>query len=245
MRGTGAVALRVLRSLRGDRVTLALVLATPWVIMFLFGEVLDAAGGGRFNGAFLPPVVLAVFVFMLTYILTGIGFLRERQRGTLERVLASPASRAGIVAGYFVGYGVLAVIQASMLLGAGLVFLELDFAHGIALFYGIELLSAATALGIGIFVSVIARTELQVIQAIPMAIAPQIILSGVFVPVEAFPRALELVARALPLTYVVEGMAYVVLDQGMPSDLSRALLVLGGFTLASVVGGGLVLRRAA
>lgn len=237
MRGAVPVASRLLRTLRGDRRTLGLVVGAPAFIIFLFGEVFDRPQA-------VAPILLGLFVFMLTYLLTAIGFLRERQSATLERVLVSPISRNGLVVGYVLGFGVLAAIQSAVLLGAGIYFLDVSFEHGVGLFFALELLGAFTALGIGILLSLFAKNEFQVMQFMPVVIAPQVILGGTFAPVESLPAYLEWPARAMPVTYLLQGMDYVVLDHGEPSDLWTAILALVAFTVLSIAVSGLVVRRA-
>jgi ABC-2 type transport system permease protein len=93
-------------------------------------------------------------------------------------VLVAPVSRNGLVLGYVIGFGVLAVLQAVVLLGAAVYLLDVSFKHGVVLFLLVELLSALTALGIGIVLSLFAENEFQAIQFIPVVITPQVILGG-------------------------------------------------------------------
>lgn len=237
MRGAFPVARRILFTLRGDRRSLALVLVVPAFIIYLLGEVFPRPEP-------VAPVLLGVFVFVLTYILTAIGFLRERTAGTLERVLVSPASRVGIVVGYVLGFGVLATIQSIVLLASGVYFLDVGFEHGVVPFLLIELLGAFTALGIGVLLSLFAENEFQVMQFTPTVIAPQIILGGTFLPVGELPLYLELPARVMPVTYLVRGMDYVVLGRGEAADLWTAVGALSAFTVLSVAVAGVVIRRA-
>jgi len=243
MRGTLAVASRVLQSIRGDRPTLALVLGVPIFIIFLFSRILDEVPAGGINTDFIRPILLGFFVYFLTYVVTAIGFLRERQTGTLERVLASPVTRSGLVLGYLLGYGALVTVQAAVLLGSGVFFLGIKFQHGIGFFFGLELLGAFSALGLGIFASLFAKNEFQVLQFIPLLIAPQAILGGVFVPIEALPVYLEVPARAFPLTYLLKGMNYVVLGHGTSQDALLAVAVLAGYTLVTLLLAALMVRR--
>ena len=237
MTGAAVVAGRILRSLRGDRRTLGLVVVVPAFIVYLLSEVFT-------DPQAIAPPVLGAFVFFLTYMLTAIGFLRERQVGTLERVLVSPVPRGGIVVGYVAGYGLLAAVQSLVLLGSAIHFFELEFEHGVWLFFGLELLGALTALGIGIVLSLFARNEFQVIQFIPVVITPQLILGGTVLPVEELPYYLEVPARMMPITYLIDGMDYVVLDQGTSADLWTAVAVLVVFTEASILIADEVVRRA-
>jgi len=236
MRGTKPVARRLLYGLRGDRRTLALVVVVPAFITFLLGEVFE-------HPEPLAPPLLGVFVFFLTYLLTAVGFLRERTAGTLDRLLVSPISRSGLVVGYVAGFGYLAVVQSLVLVGSGVVFLDVEFEHGVALFLLIEVLGAFTALGIGIVLSLFAQNEFQVLQFVPAVITPQVILGGTFTPVEDLPTYLEYAARVMPVTYLIDGMDYVVFDDGSAADFWFAVGVLALFTVASIVLSTLVVRR--
>lgn len=244
MTGTAAVAGRVLLSLRGDRRTLGLVFGAPILLIWLFSEVFAQVPAQGFDLGPAKAAMMAIFVFFLTFLLTAVGFLRERQTDTIERVFASPASRWGIVLGYVVGFGALAIVQAAVLLGAGVWFLDLSFEHGVALFFALELLGALTALGIGIVVSLFARNEFQVVQFIPIVITPQVILGGVFIPVEALPIYLEVFAWTFPLTYLLEGMAYAILGVGGVGDLLGAIGALVGFSIVSIAASALAMGRA-
>jgi ABC-2 type transport system permease protein len=229
--------------LRGDRRTLALVLVAPVFIIFLFSVVLDEVPPRRFNVEFVKPVLLGFFAYFLTYLLAAIGFLRERQSGTLERVFASPVARSGLVLGYMLGFGVLVAVQSAVLLGAGIVFLDVAFEHGIWLFFLVEVLGALSALGLGILVSMAAHNEFQVMQFVPLVIAPQVILGGVFVQVSELPVWAEAVARVMPLTYLLEAMYWIVLDQGGAGDVWRAVAVLAAWTVGTIILGSVAVRR--
>lgn len=172
------------------------------------------------------PVLVGFFAYFLVFILTGISFLRERQGGTLERLLATPVTRGEIVLGYSLGFGFFATLQVAVLTIFALMHVDLPLIEvpvigqvsGISIGLGIAnagspvvafLIAVVLAIGavnLGIFLSVFARTELQILQFIPVVIVPQGLLSGIFWPVETLPDVLQPVARALPLTYAVEGL---------------------------------------
>lgn len=236
MNGALPVARRLLLGLRGDRRTLGLVVVIPAFIIYLLSEVFVAPEG-------VSHIILGVFVFFLTYLLTAIGFLRERTNGTLERVLAAPVTRSGLVVGYVLGFGALAIVQSMVLLASGVLFLDVEFANGIALFVGLELLGALSALGIGIVLSLFAENEFQAIQFIPIVISPQVILGGTFRPVEELVWYLEYPARVMPVTYLIDGMGFVVLDRGEPQDLYVAIGALVAFAVATVVLAVVLVRR--
>jgi len=199
-----------------------MVVVVPAFVLYLLSEVFPRPEP-------VAPIILPVVVFFLTYLLTAIGFLRERTAGTLERVFVDPVSRSGIVVGCVLGYRVLATVQSLVLLVGAIWFLDAGFEHCVALFVLVELLGALTALGIGIVLSLFAENEFQAIQFIPMAITPQVILGGTFLPVEKLPTCLERPARAMPVTYLDRRDAVCRLgswnDCGIPGRTARVVWV--------------------
>ncbi|WP_227375998.1 ABC transporter permease [Haladaptatus halobius] len=222
MNGAVTVSRRLLLALRSDRRTFGLVLVVPAFIIYLLSEAFPRPEP-------VAPILLAVFVFFLTYLLTAVGFLREQTAGTLECILVSPISRGELVLGYVVGFGLLAAVQSVVLLGASVYFLDVEFAHGVGLFF---------------LLSLFAENEFQALQFIPVVIAPQVILGGTFRPVEELPIFLELPARAMPITYLVDEMEYVVIDRGSVEDAWLAMGVLAVLTTLSIATAAVAVRRA-
>jgi ABC-2 type transport system permease protein len=203
---------------------------------------------------------LAYIGYFLVFILTGISFLRERVGGTLERLLATPIRRAEMVAGYSAGFGFFATLQVAVILAFALGSLDVPaigplpaFTIGLgvsnagspAMVFLVMLLLALGAVNLGIFISTFARTELQVLQFIPIVLIPQGLLAGIFWPIDSLPDALEAVARLLPLTYAVDGLRQVLLkgaDLGTTA-LQIDLAVLAGIAVVLVVLAAATIRR--
>jgi len=202
------------------------------------GEELDTLDllGGPFIG---------LMVFFLVYIVTSVSFLRERSLGTLERLMASPLRRTEIVIGYMAGFTLIALVQAAEVLIFGIWILDLYNVGDVLLIFGIEVLLALAAINLGIFLSTFARSEFQAVQFIPLVIAPQVLLSGVIVPVASEPEWLQVISNALPLTYAVDAMRAVMLEgQTLASpDVLRDVLVLAGFCVLVIVAASATLRR--
>jgi len=205
----------------------------------------------------LAPIFLGFFGYFFVFLLTGISFLRERIGGTLERLLATPVTRFEIVTGYSLGFGTFATIQVVVLTlfilnsihvpsfgpfgeystPAFSIGLGVDSAGSPFLAFAIALLLSLGAVNLGIFLSTFARTELQVIQFIPLVIVPQALLSGILWPIERLPDVLQAIAHVLPLTYAVEGLREVMLKGAdLTSPVVQTdLAVLAGIALFFVV----------
>jgi ABC-2 type transport system permease protein len=170
------------------------------------------------------PAIVGFFVYFFVYILTGVSFLRERTGGTLERLMATPVTRGEVVGGYTLGFGLFATIQVAILIAWSLgtvhvpaigplpafaVGLGIPMAGSPLLAFLVVLLLAVGAVSLGIFLSTFARTELQVIQFIPIVLAPQFLLSGVLFPVSTLPDVLKPLVSIMPLGYAVDGLRQV------------------------------------
>jgi ABC-2 type transport system permease protein len=197
----------------------------------------------------LAPVVVGFFVYFFVFVLTGISFLRERVGGTLERLLATPVSRAEIVLGYSLGFGFFATLQVTLVLAFVLARLQIpavgplpEFAIGLGvrtignplIAYLLVLVLGLGAVSLGIFLSTFARSELQILEFIPLVIVPQGVLGGFFWPIDQLPGLLQPVARILPVTYAIDGLRQVMIA-GADLASGQVLLDLGVLTGTAAV----------
>ncbi|WP_052890502.1 ABC transporter permease [Thermogemmatispora carboxidivorans] len=176
----------------------------------------------------LAPVFIGVFSFFFVFLLTSVAFLRERSQGTIERVLASPLSRAELVMGYVCGFTLFALVQAIVVLLFVVFVLRVHYQGNLGLVFLVAILLTVSGVNLGIFLSTFAQNEFQIIQFIPLVFGLQVLLSGIFWPVEQLPAWLQPVAYLLPLTYANEALRAVMLkgsDFGQIAPQLAALLV--------------------
>jgi ABC-2 type transport system permease protein len=210
--------------------------------------------------ASFAPAIVGFFAYFFVYVLTGVSFLRERTGGTLERLLATPVARGEIVTGYTLGFGLFATIQVIVLLAWALGTVHVPglgplpaFSIGLGIpavgspifAFLVVLLLAVGAVSLGIFLSTFARTELQIIQFIPLVLAPQFLLSGVIFPISSLPSVLQPLVGLMPLNYAVDGLRQVFIrgaDLGVAA-LQVDLLVLAGIAVFFAVLASLTIRR--
>ena len=206
------------------------------------------------------PGLIGFFGFFFVFVLTGISFLRERTGGTLERLLATPVRRSEIVVGYSLGFGFFATIQVVLILlftlGSVTIpaigpFTSFDIGLGISnagsplLAFAVMFLTAIGAVNLAIFLSTYARTELQVLEFIPIVIVPQAFLGGVLWSVNSLPDPLGSIAGLLPMTHAIDGLRAVLVRGAGLSDpsLQLDLAYLVGVAILFVVLAGATIRR--
>ena len=192
------------------------------------------------------PAIVGFLAYFFVYILTGISFLRERTGGTLERLMATPVTRGEIVTGYTLGFTLFAGLQVALLMIWSLGTIRVpsigplpEFAIGLgvatagnpAIAFLVVLLLAVGAVSLGIFLSTFARTELQVVQFIPLVIVPQFLLSGILFPISGLPEVLQPLVGLMPVSYAVDGLRQVFIAG---ADLTSATLQLDLVVLAAI-----------
>ncbi|MGA5555216.1 ABC transporter permease [Streptomyces lavendulocolor] len=235
-----ATAVRVLRQLRHDPRTIALMLLVPVLMITLLRYVFDGSPG-TFDS--VGASLLGIFPLITMFLVTSIATLRERTSGTLERLLAMPLGKADLIAGYALAFGLLAVVQSALATATALWLLDLTVTGSPWLLLLVALLDALLGTALGLFVSAFAASEFQAVQFMPAVIFPQLLLCGLFTPRDTMQPALEALSDALPMSYAVDGMNQVLRHTDMTADFVRDALVVAGCALLVLVLGAATLRR--
>ena len=139
-----------------------------------------------------------LFPFTLMFLITSIAMLRERTSGTLERLMSLPLTKAALLGGYAIAFGVLAAIQAAIVCTVGFTWLGLNATHGAWLVGFLAVGNALLGMALGLFASAFARTEFQAVQFMPAIVFPQLLLCGLFVPRGAMAAPLRYTRRRVP-----------------------------------------------
>ncbi|MGH8892315.1 MAG: ABC transporter permease [Actinomycetes bacterium] len=237
-RVTLATAGRVLRQLRHDHRTLALMLVVPCVLISLLAWVFD--GTPTFDRIGAP--LLGVFPFVVMFLVTSVATLRERTTGTLERLLTMPIGKLDLLAGYALAFGLVAVVQALAATTLSVTLLDLDVAGPGWLLLVVAVLDAVLGMALGLLVSAFAATEFQAVQFLPALVLPQFLLCGLLVPRDQLDTALNWVSDVLPLSYAVDAMSAISASPD-PDVLVELSVVAVAIALALGVGAATLRRR--
>ena len=190
----------------------------------------------------LSPVLVGFFVFFFVFLISGIGLLRERTTGTLERLLATPIKRWEIVFGYLIGYGLFAVIQTIVVVVYAVNVLDMILLGSIWHVLLINGLIALVALSLGILLSSFAASEFQMIQFIPLVIIPQVFFTGI-IPIGRMPDWLQGLSKIMPISYGANALKNVMYKGQELVDVQFELMVLSGFALVFILLNILALKK--
>jgi ABC-2 type transport system permease protein len=240
LRATSATAGRILQQLLHDKRTIALMFLAPTVLMSLLAWVFSN-NDRMFNT--IAPALLGVFPFVIMFLITSITTLRERTGGTLERLMSMRISKADIIVGYALAFGIFGIVQSVITSSVAIYWLNMDVAG--PQWFVIIVAIADTLLGValGLLASAFARTEFQAVQFMPAFIFPQLLVCGLFVPLAQLPDALNAIAYWLPLTYAVDALNGVVTNSDITGDMWRDVWVVDCFIIAALTLASLTLRR--
>jgi ABC-2 type transport system permease protein len=141
-------------------------------------------------------------VLTLTMVMmTGLAMTRERERGTMENLLAMPATPLEVMTGKLIPYIGIGLLQASIILLAARFVFEVPFFGSLAAIYLSALLFIAANLTVGITFSSLAQNQLQAVQLAIFYFLPNILLSGFMFPFQGMPAWARAIGNLLPLTY--------------------------------------------
>ncbi|MCA1981585.1 ABC transporter permease [Nocardioides nematodiphilus] len=238
---TLAVALRVLQQVRRDPRTLAMLVVIPCALMallwWMFREVPSPSPFDRTG-----PALLAIFPFVVMFLITSVTTLRERASGTLERLLAMPLGKLDFLLGYGLAFGLLAAVQSGAAVGVSVGLLGMEVHGSVGVLLVVAVADAVLGTALGLFVSAFANTEFQAVQFMPALVVPQILLCGLFVPRDQLPGVLHAISEVLPLSYAVDAMQHLTVGSA-DSAVAQDLLVVLGYAVALLILGAATLRR--
>jgi ABC-2 type transport system permease protein len=191
----------------------------------------------------VAPMLLGLFPFVIMFLVTSVGTLRERRGGTLERLMTMPMGRLDFVVGYGIAFGIMAVIQVAVVAAVTLTWLGLTVAGSLWVLVLVAALSALLGTTLGLAVSAFARSEFQAVQFLPVLVLPQALLCGLFVGRADMATWLRIVSDVMPLTYAVDAALQVATTSVVGADMARDLAVTAGCVLLALGLGAATLRR--
>ena len=179
----------------------------------LFNPDLDSAH-------FFVPGLVGIILQLVTLFLTAFALAREKEAGTLEQLFVTPVGRGGLVFGKLAPYALLGGIEAVLVLAVMTFVFGVPIRGELGLLLALAGLFVLCGLALGLFVSTLARTQLQAMQFAFVIMLPSVLLSGFLFPRAEMPLAIKALSYCLPVTYFVEILRGVVLRGAGAADLS-------------------------
>lgn len=180
---------------------------------------------------FFGPVFIIIFLFVFTFITSGMSLVNERAAGTMARFLATPVKPAEILGGYMIGFGTLALVQTAVILAVALGLIRFPNEGNLALVIFVSVSTALASVTLGLLVSGLASSAFQVIQLVLLFVVPQILLCGLF-DLSAAPEWLQFLGNCFPVTYAVDALRAIMLRGAGLSQVGMDIAVIWAFIIA-------------
>jgi ABC transporter DrrB family efflux protein len=190
---------------------------------------------GLLSANFLVPGLIGVIMQIITIFLTALAIVGERERGTLDQLLVTPIGSTGLMLGKIVPYAIIGFVDFLF------VFTAMRFVFGVPIAGSVPLLLVLAvgfliaALGLGLLVSSIAKTQLQAMLMTMGIMLPSILLSGFFFERDNMPLVMQWIGYAIPLTYFLEILRGIILRGAGLAELWPSVVAMLSLGIALIV----------
>ena len=188
---------------------------------------------------FMVPAVLAMILMIITTVLTSLAIVKEKELGTLEQLIVTPITPGQLIIGKLAPFVIISLVIITIVLVASLLLFGLAVRGSLLVLYALSLLFMLSSLGIGLFVSTIARSQQQAMMiSMFFFMMPMLILSGFVFPIESMPPVIQAVTYIFPLRYyfvIIRGLFLKGVSAAELWRESAALAAIGVVVIAASV----------
>jgi ABC transporter DrrB family efflux protein len=180
---------------------------------------------------FFVPGLVGIILQLVTLFLTSFAVVRERELGTLEQLFVTPVGRAGLLLGKLAPYAIVGLGETLMVLTVMVYAFQVPIHGNLLLLISLSSLFLVCALGLGLLVSTLAKTQVEALQFAFLIMLPSVLLSGFMFPREEMPTVIYIFTFAIPVTYFIEILRGIVLRG---ADMIDLLPWIAGLTVCCV-----------
>jgi ABC-2 type transport system permease protein len=180
----------------------------------------------------IVPGLIGVILTMTMVMFTAVAIVRERERGNMELLIATPLSRTELMVGKVLPYALIGLLQTTVVLLLGLWLFQVPVKGSVADVYLASVLLILANLSLGLLISTKAASQFQAMQMTVFILLPSILLSGFMFPYAGMPAPAQWLAEALPMTHFLRLIRGVMLRGAGLGELWPDVAYLLGFTAA-------------
>lgn len=191
----------------------------------------------------LIPGLVAILLTFSGTLLSAFAIVRERERGTLEQLMVTPASPIAVILGKLLPYLVLAFAQLLFILALMVFVFRVPIHGSVLLLLGLSIIYLFALLALGLLVSSRARTQMEAIQMSQAFLLPSIMLSGYIFPLSSLPGPLRVIAQIFPATHFIAISRGIIIRGATFQDLWGSVLALLAIAIVLVAGSTRAFRK--
>jgi len=180
---------------------------------------------------FMVPGLIGTVLTLMTMMMTALAIVREREWGTIEQLVVTPIRPIELVIGKVTPYIVVAFWDLLEILVVGVFWFHVPIRGSVPLLLELSAIYVLSSLALGLLISTVAQTQQEAMFLTYFLFLPFIFLSGFFFPIDAMPKALQIVSMFVPLKYVLIIVRGVILKGvGLP-ELHGSVLAISAFAV--------------
>ena len=191
----------------------------------------------------IVPGLIGVILTMTMVLFTGVAIVRERERGNMELLIATPVSSAELMIGKVLPYVAIGLVQTTVVLALGTWLFRVPVAGSLPDVYIAAMLLILANLTMGLLISTRAQSQFQAMQMTFFVFLPSILLSGFMFPFAGMPKVVQWIAEALPLTHFMRLIRGIMLRGANLPELWPDVLALLAFTVVMMTAAILRFRK--
>ena len=193
--------------------------------------------------SYAMPGVIGLTLQLLTVMLMAVSVTRERERGTLDQLMASPISRVELMLGKVLPYFGISLVNVATILFVADRWFNVPVGKNLPLLLTLCGLFVLSSLATGLLISVVSHSQFQAVQIAVFYVLPVFLLSGAFGHLEAIPERIRSISYLFPLMYFSRAVRAVTLREANLAQISNDLAALSGFVLLLLCGAVLSFRK--
>ncbi|CAH0992129.1 putative multidrug ABC transporter permease YbhS [Sinobacterium norvegicum] len=184
---------------------------------------------------FTVPGLLGVILTMTMTMFTSIAIVRERERGNMELLIATPVKTVELMTGKLIPYVIIGLIQTLIILLLGQQLFDVPIVGSLSLILLVCTVFIFANLGFGLLLSTLAKNQLAAMQMFIFFFLPSLLLSGFMFPFVAMPKVAQWLAEILPMTHFMRIIRAVILRGAELSDIHSDMMFLVGFFIVTML----------
>ncbi len=185
---------------------------------------------------FMVPAVLVMVLMVITLTITSLAIVKEKENGTIEQIVVTPLHDLEFILGKMIPFTLIGIVEVLLVLFVSVYIFHVPLRGNVATLLILSLLFVMVALGLGLFVSSISKTQQQATMTAQFFVMmPMLILSGFIFPIENMPKFFQYVTYLIPVRYFMEIVRGIFLKGDGFADLwpqTLALFVIGAGVLS-------------
>ena len=182
----------------------------------------------------IVPALVGIILNFTMIVFTAVAVVRERERGNLEFLIATPVRNWELMLGKIAPYILIGLTQVTIVFFAGTWLFRVPVLGSVVDLYLASLVFVAATLGIGLSISTFAKSQFQAIQGAIFFMLPMLLLSGFMFPFDGMPKAAQWVGLLFPITHFVEVVRGIILRGATLADMAPQMYAISGLFLVSM-----------